>query len=246
MKIDHHIHIGQFYEKYYAPVEILQIVADTGIEKCLYSSTSSCNDGVKYTEIEKETDIAAKHFSTDRMQALLWFIPAYIAQGLTVEKAFSSFPYHGIKIHPGAQRWDLSDRKEIDCLHSLFGFADAHHLPVLIHTGEGNFEKPAYFEQFFPVYKKAKIILAHCRPAAETIKMFSQYSVYGDTAFAPEERIKEIVSAGYADRLLFGTDFPITHYFAQKYFNSDLSLCSQYEKDIKDINDLNIKKWDIM
>jgi predicted TIM-barrel fold metal-dependent hydrolase len=172
------------------------------------------------------------------MQALLWFIPDYIAQGLTVERAFSSFPYHGIKIHPAAQKWDLSDKKALDCLHSLFGFADEHHLPVLIHTGKEDNCKPEFFEQFFPIYEKAQIILAHCRPVNNTVKMFEKYDyIMGDTAFLSKDSLQAILDKGYKERLLPGTDFPITHYFAQKYFNSDLSLCSQYEKDINDINE---------
>jgi predicted TIM-barrel fold metal-dependent hydrolase len=166
------------------------------------------------------------------MQPLLWFIPDYIRQGLTVENMFENFPYHGIKLHPRAHNWDLNDSKHLDCLHSIFGYADVHKLPVTIHTGEGECEKPYFFESFFAVYVNAKIILAHCRPADDTIIVFKKYPhLRGDTAFAPQERIQAIVNSGFSERLLAGTDFPITHYFSTKYAGEEKSLSEQYQED---------------
>jgi predicted TIM-barrel fold metal-dependent hydrolase len=230
---DSHIHIGQFEETYYNPVEVLQIVLDAGVEKCFYSSTSSCIRGIKYQQIEKEIEDTAKIFDPEIMQPLLWFTPDYMEQEITIAKAFSNLPYKGIKLHPRAHKWDLKDIRHIDCLHSLFGFANDNHLPVLIHTGEDDFEKPDFFESFFAEYEKANTILAHCRPIDKTLEMFKKYDhVKGDTAFVPQENIQSIIDRGYKDRLLTGTDFPITHYFATKYKNSSKSPEEQYQEDI--------------
>jgi hypothetical protein len=38
-------------------------------------------------------------------------------------------------------------------------------------------------------------------------------NVYGDTAFLEARRYNQILEAGFAGRLIPGTDFPITHYF---------------------------------
>jgi predicted TIM-barrel fold metal-dependent hydrolase len=90
---------------------------------------------------------------------------------------------------------------------------------------------------FFGEYKKAKIILAHCRPANETIAMMKKYpNVIGDTAFAPKERIDEIRDAGFIERVIFGTDFPITHYFSEE---SGISMREQYTKDLETISLIN-------
>jgi predicted TIM-barrel fold metal-dependent hydrolase len=231
---DNHIHIGYFYETYYNPEEILQTVLDAGIEKCLYSSTSSCITEIKYQQIEKEIEDTAKHFDPEIMQPLLWYVPDYIRQGLTIGKPVENLPYKGIKLHPRANKWDLNDKQHLDCLHSLFGFANDNHLPVLIHTGEDDFENPNFFEPFFAEYKKANTILAHCRPMNKTLEMFKKYDhVKGDTAFVSHENIQSIIDNGYKDRLLTGTDFPITHYFASKYKNSNKSLEEQYQEDIR-------------
>jgi predicted TIM-barrel fold metal-dependent hydrolase len=66
----------------------------------------------------------------------LWYIPAYLDQGVTVETAMASLPYCGIKLHPLAHRWDFAHSRHADALHHLFGYAGQHGLPVLIHPGE--------------------------------------------------------------------------------------------------------------
>jgi predicted TIM-barrel fold metal-dependent hydrolase len=55
-------------------------------------------------------------------------------------------------------------------------------------------------------------------------------NVFGDTAFAPKDRIDEIISEGFGKRLIFGTDFPITHYFYGR--NNGVSLEEQYKQDL--------------
>ncbi|GHV64577.1 hypothetical protein FACS1894199_03170 [Bacteroidia bacterium] len=230
---DHHVHIGQFNDVYYIPTDILRIVVDAGIEKCYYSSTSSCKVGVTLGEIEKEIIDCTKQFSPDTMQPLLWYMPDYIRQGITVDKAFANIPYRGIKLHPRSHRWNLHDSKHLDCLHSLFGFADIHRLPITIHTGEDEYEWPCFFEQFFDKYKNANSILAHCRPLDKAIEMFKKYpQLKGDTAFVSKENIQTIINRGFKERLLTGSDFPITHYFGKKYGGKDISLEEQYREDI--------------
>jgi predicted TIM-barrel fold metal-dependent hydrolase len=214
-------------------VEILQTVSEAGIEKCLYSSTSSCETGIKYRQIEKEIEIAVKHFAPELMQPLLWFIPDYMEQKIAFDKAFNNLPYKGIKLHPRAHRWNLKNKQHLDCLHSLFGFANDNHLPVSIHTGEDDFEKPNFFESFFAEYEKANIILAHCRPLINTLEIFKKYDrVKGDIAFVSKENIQSIIDNGYKERLVTGTDFPVTHYFSTAYKNSNKSLKEQYQEDI--------------
>jgi hypothetical protein len=68
-------------------------------------------------------------------------------------------------------------------------------------------------------------------PAPDTIAMFRAHSnVYGDTAFLDAERYNQIAGAGFAGRLIPGTDFPITHYFNK---DSGISPARQYAEDLK-------------
>jgi predicted TIM-barrel fold metal-dependent hydrolase len=204
------------------------------------SCPTSAKDGVRYAEVEREIAGAAALYNPERYKPFLWFIPPYIEQGPGIEEAFNTLPYAGIKLHPRAHRWDLGDKRHLACLHSLFAFADENALPILIHTGEGEFERPGYFRDFFSRYSKARCILAHCRPVPDTVALFrSCPNVYGDTAFLSFEGAAEIIKTGFKNRLLPGSDFPITHYFAVNFpkagVTQTVNLREQYRSDIKQI-----------
>ncbi|GHV25453.1 hypothetical protein AGMMS4952_03220 [Spirochaetia bacterium] len=232
---DNHVHIGQFCETWYEPLEVLGIVTEAGITDVVYSSTTSGKDEVRYKEIEHEIREVTAEYPPDKMEPFFWYIPPYIDEGITIENAFQNLPYGGIKLHPRCHRWNLQDRKHLDCLHTLFGSAQDSGVPILIHTGEDDFEKPAFFEQFIAEYRDVRCILAHCRPVLETIAMFRTYkNVYGDTAFLPEANLQKIIQAGFGERLFLGTDFPITHYFTRGNTETNepaITLEQQYKKD---------------
>jgi predicted TIM-barrel fold metal-dependent hydrolase len=232
--VDHHIHTGQFNETYYDLAEIIEIV----MEKCeglCFSSTTSCKDGVLYTEVEKEIadTLAGIAWSAETVRPFLWYSPTFVGQGVTVEKAMRNLPYKGIKIHPLADRWDLSDTKKLEIAHDIFEYAGQHKLPVLIHTGPNGVDAPAAFSRFFSLCSETKCILAHCRPTEETIPLLREYpNVYGDTAFLPEENVRKIADENLTHKILPGSDFPITHYFSNKYGNEkSVTLREQYNRD---------------
>ena len=244
--IDSHIHIGQFYEEYYDPIMILDIIFNSGrIDGVVYSSTSSCIPDVKYDCVRKEIEAVLQKYPANIAIPLFWIVPEYSNQGITIEMAMNEFPYGGFKLHSLGNNWDFeNDTRQSEVLHEAFDYADKRNIRILVHTGESGVDRPSRFERFFGEYKNAKIILAHCRPADETIKIFQKYPhVFGDTAFAPKERIDEINAAGFGDRLIFGTDFPITHYFYGR--NCDISLEKQYQNDINkgiDFEELNLNR----
>ena len=67
------------------------------------------------------------------------------------------------------------------------------------------------FSSFFPLYPKTRFLLAHYRPLPEAISLISGYSnVYGDTAFVSETDIQKIVEEGLSQKIILGSDFPIT------------------------------------
>lgn len=245
---DNHVHIGQFHEVYYKPLDVLDIVTGAGVEHIVYSSTTSGKDGIYYKEIESEIMEAVSRYPPPGIVPFFWYIPSYIDEGISPEAAFQNLPYGGIKLHPRAHRWDLENNRHLDCLHSIFSFCRNHGFPILIHTGEDDFERPRFFEQFIAEYCDVHCILAHCRPVSETIEMFRTYkNVYGDTAFLSEDSLKTIIQTGFDSRLIPGSDFPITHYFRTKYpqkgENPVISLQAQYAKDIQkfaEIKNMNL------
>jgi len=238
---DNHVHIGQFDNVYYDPLEITEIVMSAGMEGLSFSSTSSCRSNAQYSEIEKEIAdfLSRMPYTPETILPLFWYNPDYINQNIAVENAFANIPYKGIKIHPYAQNWDFNDKRHMDTLHGLFDYASRHSLPVLIHTGDSGVDNANRFERFMDEYRNAKCILAHCRPLDVTIELLRKYdNVYCDTSFVPIKSIRHIAFSGFKDKIIFGSDFPITHFFKNKYPShadcSPVSLEEQYAEDTAD------------
>jgi hypothetical protein len=245
MKIDHHIHIGQFEKRYYEPKAIIDIVLSSGMDGLIFSSTSTCIKDILYTSIEKEISAALNGFSNicSPVKSYLWYIPDYIFQGVTPRNAFESIPYQGIKLHPYAQKWDFSNSGHMDVLNDICEFAQRNKIPVLIHTGMSESDNCNRFEFFFEKFSGTKFILAHCRPPAQIILMLQKYqNVFCDSSFVEFGNIQMIINAGYKERVYFGTDFPITYHW-QKYYlnegkNKRISLEKQYLLDIENLTQI--------
>jgi len=242
--IDNHVHIGWWSDRYYDYQQVFDTVLTSPkvkIDGLVFSSTSSCIFGVKYSEIEAEIGgiYSAKDGKTQYSQSvvkpLLWYVPDYHKQGVPVEKAFATLPYCGIKIHPRAHNWDLNDCSTTDIVHEIFDFAGRNNLPLLIHSGYDEFEEAGKFERFFKEYQNVKVVLAHCRPIDQAIEMLSKYqNVYADSSFVPVESLEELKKAelsGKNGKLFFGTDFPITHWYATERHGQKISFEREYEKN---------------
>jgi hypothetical protein len=236
-----HIHIGQFKEIYYAAEEVFDAVFTyAGIDRLVFSSTTSCAQGVQYGAVAAEIEAALKHYGPEKTAPLLWFNPVFIDQGINIEQTMNDLPYQGLKLHPLSNNWDFGNQNHDKALRTLFDYAAQNKMPVLIHTGEGDVQSPDRFQAFFGLYPTVRFILAHSRPAHTTIIMLQKYAnVYCDSSFAPEESLQKIAAAGFASRILFGSDFPITHYFKTKYppqgSNSIPTLREQYREDTAQI-----------
>ncbi len=232
---DYHVHIGQFNKEYYDAHKVFDTIvsAGVGIDYVRYSSTSSCRYDVELFRIEEEI-MYAQQYSDYRLTLIpyLWFVPKYAEQGIDVRSAMSSFDYCGIKIHSYAQHWDLENTAHRKCLDNIFGWADDMKKDVLIHCGVDKCCLPSRFEQFFGAYPNARIILAHSRPLDDTISMLQKYSnVYCDISYTPQDDVIRLTQTEYKHRILFGTDFPITHYWAHHLHNETISLQEQYKRD---------------
>jgi predicted TIM-barrel fold metal-dependent hydrolase len=186
--------------------------------------------------VAAEIEAALKFYGFQKTVPLFWFNTAYIEQGMDVEQVMNDLPYQGFKLHPLIDNWDFENLSHTNALLKMFDYAAQNKLPVLIHTGESGIDSPDRFQTFFGLYPTVQFILAHSRPVGTTISMLQKYdNVYCDSSFAPEESLQKIGSAGFASKMLFGSDFPITHYYSTKYplLNrvSRITLQEQYKED---------------
>lgn len=241
---DHHLHIGQFNEVYYDPLEVFNVIESvsslTGITEGHYSSTSSCRDDVELSKIEEETKYAER-FTSDvlKIRPYLWFVPKYAEESISVKSALESFDYCGIKLHPFAQKWIFDNKKHRKALDDLFEIASIkqNDFSILIHCGFGKECRPSRFEEFFRNYPDANVILAHSNPACETLEMLKKYkNVKCDIACTKSDNIQIVLSSGFKDKVLFGTDFPITHWYEhygeQNFPADEKSLTESYGRTL--------------
>lgn len=237
---DHHIHIGQFNEVYYDAVELFELIEklipQTKITEVRYSSTSSCRDDVELSGVEEEI-VYAQNFESKILTAkpYLWFIPKYAEQGISVDSAAKSFDYCGIKLHPAGQNWYEENPVHLNALHQIFRWADDNKKSVLIHCGTQKCDFPTRFEKFFLEYKNAQIILAHSKPVSETASMVNKYeNVFCDTACISEENLILLREKVHdKSKILFGSDFPVTHYFSTHLFGKTHSIEEEYLRNLK-------------
>ena len=241
---DWHVHTGQWHEIYYEPRDVIRSLKASGTDEIYFSTTTSgryCKESIAVqgnTDLQKSLPTARELYEFIREEIgtaldeakkvglkdhpLYWVIPEVHgvknqSKAATIKEAMSDLPYEGFKIHPRGNPWNLEDDETWRLTEEVFSYAEEHSLFILIHAGPDDFELPAKFESFIARHPKVLVQLAHCRPLKDTLYMLRTYpNVVCDTAFVDDETKKKIEEAGFADRIRFGTDFPITHYFFVK------------------------------
>ncbi len=122
---------------------------------------------------------------------------------------------HGVKLHPDIQQFSINDKK----CYPIYELCCENRLPILMHTGDSryNYSNP---DQLLPVLKAfpaLTVIGAHLGgysvwdEAVEKLAGIENFYVDCSSCFAVMEkaRAKAIIQAYGADRVLFGTDYPM-------------------------------------
>ncbi|MBO5064860.1 MAG: amidohydrolase [Clostridia bacterium] len=122
---------------------------------------------------------------------------------------------HGIKLHPDIQNF------KIDCPKALkiFEICEENRLPVLVHTGDSRFDNsnPDRVVHILESFPELTIIGAHLggwsvwEEAAEKLTGYKNFYVDTCSSFyaLKKETAKRIIKAYGADKVVFGTDFPM-------------------------------------
>ncbi len=206
---DYHTHIGQFYNIYTSPSELLRIMDTAGVERFATSSTSICEGDYNKTLAEMRE---LWNLSGDRLLPVLWIIPPMLKDKGLQLFLDSEISWAMLKIHPqlNPTSWGVDGYG----LNKVLGLAKEMHLPLLIHTGECQGCYPHLFESAIMRNPDVIFILAHGRPLDETINLLQCYpNVLTDTAFMPLENVAKLCLSGLANRILWGTDIPIPKYY---------------------------------
>ncbi len=120
----------------------------------------------------------------------------------------------GVKLHPDFQQFKLDDYR---CL-KIYELCEGR-LPVLVHTGDSryDFSNPNRLKPILDTYTDLTVIGAHLGgwsvwdTAVDTLTGYKNFYVdtSSSTYWLSPERMTEIIRAYGADRVLFGTDFPV-------------------------------------
>lgn len=121
----------------------------------------------------------------------------------------------GVKLHPDIQGFKTDDYR---CL-KIYEICEKNGIPVLLHAGDNRFDfsNPNRIKPILDIYKNLTVIGAHLggytvwETAAETLSGYKNFYVDCSSslyAFTPE-RSREIIRMYGADRVLFGTDYPM-------------------------------------
>ena len=218
---DHHTHIGQFYDLYTSPSELVRVMDEVRVEYFASSSTTICEGNYRKVLAEMSELVG---MVGSRVLPVLWIMPQMLSDGCLQLFLGSSIPWKMLKIHP--QLHPLSWHSGSQNLQKVIQLAKRIQLPLLIHTGEFAGCYPSLFERAIRYNPSVTFILAHGRPLDETANLLQRYpNVLTDTAFMPIEHIVELCRLNLSHRILWGTDIPIPH-----YYNREEDCVTYYKK----------------
>lgn len=228
MLSDAHIHIGQFYDIYTSPAEMNSFLKDVGVEAVAFSSTTTCEEN--YSKVLDEVTEFCELFGRLCIP-ILWVTPSLLKDSYLLEKFKCNVNWKCLKVHPqlSPKEWNAKS----DNYTLVLELAKQLNVPILIHTGVVQNCHPLQLESLFRANRKQTFIMAHGRPFNEALYIMQKYdNVYVDTAFMLNENIVNLVELGLADRILWGTDYPII-----KFYERDINYYNYYKQLLFDLKE---------
>ena len=245
---DSHIHVGQYFSIYSAPLSIKSFLDSVGVRSFAVSSTTTCDED--FHKVVDEIK-GIKKLCGDRALPVLWVLPQMFRDVDNTLGALmdSGIDWRCLKIHPQLhpEVWSKDGSPEMKWVIRL---SRTLNCPILIHSGEMPGCSPLLYANTFMDNPDRTFILAHGRPIKETIEIMTECpNVWVDTAFMPTEHIVELCKAGFVDRILWGTDYPIPKHFypdrdMKEYYMSlvtELKRCVS-EEDFEKITQKNFER----
>lgn len=229
--IDSHIHIGQFYEAYTDPTSLIHFLKKNGIKRCAVSSTS-IGSGDYDKVLHEMQEIVS--IGGEMVVPVMWIAPDML-HGDWLEKYLNSgVRWKCLKIHGYLHHWNY------DNIKIVVDLAKELSLPLLFHTGGRQQCDAGYYYDIIKQNPSQTFILAHSRPVSETIEIMQECpNAWADTAFVPVDDVKKMIDSGLVDRMMFGTDYPISTY----YYKEDSNLV--YKKQVEEMqSSMSAEDWE--
>ena len=125
---------------------------------------------------------------------------------------------HGIKIHPDQQNFSIDDERLFPLYDFLQGLSENKKVPILFHCGDpvSNLSHPSRLKRVLNLFPKLKVIAGHLGgwsifdEAVEILKGENcSFDISSTMAFVEPKKLKEYIDAYGAEKILFGSDFPM-------------------------------------
>lgn len=203
---DAHIHIGEFANGLCFTAEYIAEWKNqnTDIDKFLFMQTSRCgNYDSAYDTFLKDSDKLKKLVGNSAIQGLWLTLDAFKNYKKYFRKEFSA-----LKFHPCVE----NNPTDFDYEYVIKISAEVNR-PLIIHTSYDDYCSCSRISKICEKCPDTTVILAHGRPFDDCIDALKIPNIYADTAYMPKSKALKIITAGYGDKLLFGSDFPIDRHF---------------------------------
>lgn len=238
---DFHIHVGQFNDKYFSPESVWSFLKSVGVDYFAVSSSSICGYNINQALSDIKQIVS---LSAGRAYPVLWLMPGLFSDEPLNVFLKSGISWKCVKMH-GFHDWTNGD------IEKALSVARILNVPFMMHTGG---RKHCDAGQYYSICKKnpnQQFVLAHSRPCDETIDVMKKCeNVWADTAFTPIEDVVKIIEAGFEDRVMWGSDYPIPELYYKHcsikrlYLEKIESLSSVITSDIFDkITKLNFNRF---
>ena len=212
MIIDGHIHAGRW-----SPGQFLgRGVPFTELEACL----AECDiDGAVLTSTDLRENSAVERFVKEARSKRYWFFP-WVNPGSGEDLEYlrqHRGAIHGIKFHPSCDKIKITDRR----VEPFLSFARGEGLPVIVHCGRWQEMASYRFAlEAASTHPGMVFILSHMggdipeleMATIDGIKEAGLSNVYlGIEGVREYWAVQRAVDALGADRVLFGSDYPLGH-----------------------------------
>ncbi len=152
---------------------------------------------------------------------------------------------HGVKLHPDIQKFKIDDYR----LLKIYELCEQDKIPILMHTGDSRFDfsNPNRLLPILQIYTSLTVVGAHLGgwsvwdQAVEAFKDLPNFYVDCSSCFGfiKKEKVKDLIKQYGAEKVLFGTDYPM--WSPSEEINAFLSL-SLDEFENRCILNMNAKK----
>jgi hypothetical protein len=206
--VDGHCHLGIGHEYQQTEDNLLHEMDTYQVDQAVVCPVDRC---IAVDNREgNDTILAAVRRHPDRLYAFATANPWYGQRAVAELRRALGAGARGIKLHPALQGFLLCD----ELVYPIVELAAELGVPIFFHTGTPAFAQPMQLSELAMRFPNVKFIMGHMgstdfKLEAVDVGVLSS-NIYLDTSWILPELVTKAVAAVGADRVLFGSDSPLS------------------------------------